>query len=167
MLPFARSRLAICATVCLLWVTVTGSAHGEVDVLMRAVGFALTGSDDAEPKAIDRENCVFALKNDIFHLNNIETDRITLQPYKYGISDYVIVSLHGDEVIYETTTQPMHDDGSELMQLLKEKNPELFQSRHLTYNEHSITLSTADEARVSRAWQYIYSHGCIGKKSPF
>jgi hypothetical protein len=28
------------------------SAHAETDVFMRTVGFALTGSDDADPKVI-------------------------------------------------------------------------------------------------------------------
>jgi hypothetical protein len=32
----------------------SGAAHSETDVFMRAVGFALSGSDDAEAKAIDR-----------------------------------------------------------------------------------------------------------------
>ena len=49
-------------------VLLCGTAHSATDVFMRAVGFALTGSDDAEPQAIDRANCVFAYKNDVFHL---------------------------------------------------------------------------------------------------
>src|SRR5262249_23471252 len=47
-----------------------GTARSATDVFMRAVGFALTGSDDAEPQAIDRANCIFAYKSDVFHLNN-------------------------------------------------------------------------------------------------
>jgi hypothetical protein len=44
---------------------------------MRAVGFALTGRDDADPKVIgDRTKCVFAINNDIFRLNNVYTDRM-------------------------------------------------------------------------------------------
>jgi hypothetical protein len=46
---------------------------------MRAVGFALTGSDNAELKVIDRASCVFAVKNDLFRLNNVYTDRIKIQ----------------------------------------------------------------------------------------
>ena len=52
-------------------VLLCGTTHSATDVFMRAVGFALTGSDDAEPQAIDRANCVFAYKNDVFHLNNV------------------------------------------------------------------------------------------------
>ena len=56
---------------------VTG--HAETDVFMRTVGFALTGNDNADPKVIgDRAKCVFAINNDIFHLNNVHTDRITI-----------------------------------------------------------------------------------------
>jgi hypothetical protein len=56
------------------------TAHAETDLFMRAVGFALTGSDDADPKIIgDRAKCVFAINNDIFRLNNVHTDRITIQ----------------------------------------------------------------------------------------
>jgi hypothetical protein len=36
---------------------------------MRIVGFALTGSDDADPNVIgDRAKCVFAINHDIFRL---------------------------------------------------------------------------------------------------
>jgi hypothetical protein len=52
----------------------------EPDVFMRAVSFALTGHDDADPKVIgDRANCVFAIGNDLFRLNNVQTDRIKIQ----------------------------------------------------------------------------------------
>jgi hypothetical protein len=44
----------------------------EPDVFMRAVSFALTGGDDADPKVIgDRTNCVFAIHNDLFRLNTM------------------------------------------------------------------------------------------------
>ena len=56
------------------------TARAETDVFIRAVGFALTGSDDADPKVIgDRAKCVFAINNDIFHLNNVHTDRIPIE----------------------------------------------------------------------------------------
>jgi hypothetical protein len=36
------------------------TAHAETDVFIRTVGFALTGSDEADPKVIgDRSKCVF------------------------------------------------------------------------------------------------------------
>jgi hypothetical protein len=50
------------------------SIYAEPDVFMRTVSFALTGRDDADPKAIgDRTNCVFAIDNDLFRLKNVQT----------------------------------------------------------------------------------------------
>ena len=66
---------------------VSGVAHSETNVFMRAVGFALSGSDDAQPNAIDRANCVFAYKNDVFHLNNVHTDRINIQGWENKLGD--------------------------------------------------------------------------------
>jgi hypothetical protein len=68
---------AVCVLAQILACSV--AAHAETDVFMRTVGFALTGSDDADPKVIgNRAKCVFAINNDIFHLNNVHTDRITI-----------------------------------------------------------------------------------------
>jgi hypothetical protein len=50
--------------------------RAETDLMMRAVGFALTGRDDADPKVIDRASCVFAIENELFRLNNVYTDRL-------------------------------------------------------------------------------------------
>ena len=140
-------------------------------VLMRAVGFALTGSDDAEPKAIDRAHCVFAIKNNVYHLNNVQTDRITIQGWQrqqaWGLEQWTTVGLHGDDVVAEETTEPVKDDGSEWMRQWRVANPDWFKSHHYTYKERELHLSTNDKDRVTRAWTYIYSHGCIGQKSPF
>jgi hypothetical protein len=72
--------LAACALALTL---VGGVARAETDVFLRAVGFALTGSDDADPKVIgDRSKCVFAIKSKIYRLNNVHTDRITIQEWQ-------------------------------------------------------------------------------------
>jgi hypothetical protein len=163
-------RTGIALVVCSSLVTVSANAT-EPDVFMRAVGFALTGSDDADPRAIDRANCIFELKDEIFRLNNIHTDRIEIQGREqksaYGTRRWVTVSLHGDEVVYETTRKPMTDDGSKFMQELKQSMPELFKPHREVSKEHQLQLETGDQNRVARAWTYIYSHGCAGKKSPF
>jgi len=89
------------------------TAHAETDVFMRTVGFALTGSDDADPKVIgDRAKCVFAINNDIFRLNNVHTDRITIQGWQrqQGLEQWVTVELYGDDVVFEETTEPLKDD---------------------------------------------------------
>jgi hypothetical protein len=119
---------------------------------MRAVGFALSGSDYAEVKAIDRANCVFAYQSDVFYLNNVQADRITIQDWeiKPGMK-WINVGLHGDDVVVENTTEPITD-----------KNAKLFGRK-----EYELRLLMGEVNRVKRAWQYIYSHECVGKKSPF
>ncbi len=58
------------------------TARAGTDVFMRAVGFALTGRDYADPKVNgDGAKCVFAINNDIFRLSNVYTDRIAIQGY--------------------------------------------------------------------------------------
>jgi hypothetical protein len=165
------SAVRIIAACALALMLLAGVARGEPDVFMRAVGFALTGSDDAEPKVIDRANCVFAVKTDIFHLNNIHVDRIKVQGWQrqqpWGLEQWVTVALHGDDIVFEETIPPLKDDGSELVRLERQSNPDLFKSHHNTYKEHELHLGTNDQDRVTRAWTYIYSHGCTGKQSPF
>jgi uncharacterized protein YecT (DUF1311 family) len=148
------------------------AAHSEVDVLLRAIGFALTGSDDADPNVIgNRTNCVFAIGNNLYHLNNVQTDRLTFQGWEtktaYGIRQSITVELHGDDVVFEETQHGAIDDGSAFMSQLHAQNPTWFESHHYTYKEHELELRTNDMDRVKRAWQYIYSHGCTGKQSPF
>ena len=102
------------------------TAHAETDVFMRTVGFALTGSDDANPKVIgDRSKCIFAIKNDIFRLNNVHADRIAIQEWQQqqGLEQWVTVELHGDDVVFEETTEPLKDDGSETIRQLRAAMP--------------------------------------------
>jgi hypothetical protein len=148
---------------------ISGAANSETDVFMRAVGFALTGSDDAEPQAIDRTNCVFAYKNDVFHLNNVQTDRVKIQGRQNKLGDqWINVDLHGDDVVVEHTTEPMSDELAKMFgQQWQQTHPEAFQSHRENRKEYELRLTTGDLDRVTRAWQYIYSHGCIGKKSAF
>jgi hypothetical protein len=143
-------------------------AHAETDMFIRAVGFALTGSDDADPKVIgDRAKCVFAIKNDIFHLNNVHTDRITIQGWQRqeGLEQWVTVELRGDDIVFEDTTEPLRDDGSETIRQLRAAMPDAFTSHHNTYKEHELHLTTNNQERLKTAWQYIYSHGCTGKQT--
>ena len=150
-------------------VLLCGTAHSATDVFMRAVGFALTGSDDAEPHAIDRANCVFAYKNDVFHLNNVHTDRINIQGWenKLGMK-WINVDLHGDDIVVEHTTEPVSDESAKWFSpQWRQTHPEAFVSHRENHKEYQLRLETGDLDRVTRAWQYIYSNGCVGKKSPF
>ena len=130
----------------------SGAAYSETDVFMRAVGFALSGSDYAEVKAIDRANCVFAYQTDVFYLNNVQVDRISSQDWEIKPGMKLInVGLHGDDVVVAHTTEPITDE-----------NVKLFGRK-----EYELRLLMGEVDRVKRAWEYIYSHGCVGKKSPF
>jgi hypothetical protein len=70
----------------------------------------------------------------------------------------VTVELRGDDIVFEDTTEPLRDDGSETIRQLRAAMPDAFTSHHNTYKEHN-------QERVKTAWQYIYSHGCTGKQT--
>lgn len=159
------------AVVCVALLGITArSGYGAEDVLVRAVGFAITGNDNTEPKIIDRKNCVFKIGNDTYYLDNVQTDRLAFQKWKSTSGPYqewTTVDLHGDDVIAIEIHQPIAFNGTEVEKSLKKSEPSLFKpSKHQERQMH-LTLWTSDEARVIRAWKYIYSHGCSGKLSPF
>jgi hypothetical protein len=140
------------------------------DSLIRAVGFALTGTNNVQPKVVgDIANCVFAIKNELFRLNNVYTDRIKIQGWQdrsFGKLDPgVTVELHGGEIVFEITVEPPNDDGSELVRQMRAESPEMFKPHHYTYTRHELFLPTNDQDGVKGAWQYIYSHGCTGKQA--
>jgi hypothetical protein len=142
----------------------------EADLLMRAVGLALTGTNDAQPTVIDRASCVFAIKNELFRLNNVYSDRIKIQGWQKqwlgSLEQTVTVELHGDGIVFEETVEPPNDDGSELMRQMRLQSPNIFEPHHYAYTRHELYLSTKDQDGVKRAWQYVYSHGCTGKRAP-
>jgi hypothetical protein len=77
------------------------------------------------------------------------------------------VDLHGDDTVFEEDIAPMKDDGLDAIGELRKLNPTIFKARHFSSKEQQLHLSTGDLDRVKRAWQYVYSHGCVGKPSPF
>jgi hypothetical protein len=74
--------------------------------------------------------------------------------------------LQGDETVFEVTVDPPKDDGSELMRQMRVDSPEMFKPHHYSYTHHELDLATNDQDGVKTAWQYVYSHGCTGKRSP-
>jgi hypothetical protein len=103
-------------------------------------GIRAHGSDDADPKLIgDPAKCVFASKNEIFRLNNVHTDRITVQGWQrqQGLEQWVTIELHGDDVVFEETTEPLKDDASEKIRRLRAAMPDVFTSHHNTYKEQN------------------------------
>jgi hypothetical protein len=145
----------------------------ESDVLLEAVGFALTGSDNAKVQPINRAKCMFRIGSEVFHLNNVHVDRVVVQNWsrrdRAGEESVVKVELHGSAPVYERTDPGIDERkyGAEFADALKREVPNAFKPSHTSSNEYTLTLATSDGARVTRAWQYIYSHGCVGSKSPF
>lgn len=165
-------RTSLTAVFAVGVVFIVGSPVGAQNAsLIRAVGFALTGTNNVQPKVVgDIANCVFAIKNELFRLNNVYTDRIKIQGWqdrRFGKLDPgVTVELHGGEIVFEITVEPPNDDGSELMRHMRAESPEMFKPHHYTYTRHELFLPTNDQDGVKGAWQYIYSHGCTGKRTP-
>src|SRR6266567_5557458 len=93
-----------------------------------------------------------ASSNDLFRLNNVHTDRITIQGWHrqgpWGLEQWVTVRLYGDDVIFEKTFEPPKDGGSELSRQMHKSSPQLFEPRHYTYVEYELHLTTNDQERV-------------------
>lgn len=147
------------------------SAWSETDMLIRMVGLALTGGNDSDPKVIgDRANCVFAIKDNLFRLNNVYMDRInirTYQPHAGNPRTWITLTLQGNQTVFEQTVEPtFKDNGSKLMRELRTEDPDIFLPHHYTYTEYELHMTTDNQDGVKRAWQYIYTHGCGGKQSP-
>jgi hypothetical protein len=53
------------------------------------------------------------------------------------------------------------------MQGLRRASPDVFEPKRQSLKEHTLELSTADQDRVTRAWQYIYSHAWRARKAHF
>jgi hypothetical protein len=149
------------------------SALAMDEVLQEAVGFALTGSDNAKVEVIDGTNCVFQIGKEIFHLNNVDVDRLKWQGYKrtssfYNQTEYwYTIELHGEDIVYEDTTVTiLADQSPDLADAMRAKGMQTVWGPTKS-REHTLTLYTAEGDRLIRAWQYVYSHGCTGRKSPF
>jgi len=119
-------------------------AHAE-DALTQAISFAITGSEGRQVDVVDKKNCVFRMGVRTYFLNNVLTNTITFQPYTRQIGNYTRVGVHGKskimEEVYQGVAQPVTDV--------------------------DLMVESPDHARIIRAWQYIYAHGCKGQTSPF
>ena len=147
----------------------------ESDVLLEAIGFALTGSENTKVRPINRANCVFGIGDEVFHLNSVQVDRLFMYRVdrKNGLPPFIQVELHGSMTVYERT-DPHWKGTVEEFEAVRQMSPEHYAAYkqqlprvRTSFNERTIDLATNDNDRVSRAFQYIYSHGCAGSKSPF
>jgi hypothetical protein len=140
------------------------------DVLLQAVSFAITGSDGTDVVAVDRKQCVFRIGNDTYFLNNVYTDRISIEHWKNKLnSRWVTVAIHGKKKIIEHVSQPRKYTGSEVDQMLLREDPNYFSSDRTStaVTDETLRVDTIESARVAKAWQYIYANGCKGMTSPF
>jgi hypothetical protein len=143
------------------------AAQGKVDpdTLLRAINFALLGTDTPSFKWKSAEDCVVisvtdgtaATFTEVLHLNNVNFSRISIRQYqlKYSdhVEDYVEVGLHGEDVVRESTMEPKSADVPHL--------------EPGTQMEYTYKRQTKEYERMVRAWKYIYSHGCRSARSSF
>ena len=138
----------------------TSAVLAASDPLVAAVTFALTGSDVGEVTVVNRADCIFDVhsvwgerKNTArFFLNVIDPIRITANAYHNQIGqNWIMMSIAGEGVVLER---------SSLLPGQSFVEPTRF-------SHETIRLETSELNRLTRAWQYIYSHGCTGKRSAF
>lgn len=140
-------------------------ATAEDPTLIRAISFALTGSDGSNFEFSDVAQCTVhrTVSNahghgeEIYYLNSIDPSRSVFTQYtqkypEYAMSQsYSSVELHGEGTIYEfhwVTDRPAFDDTM--------KTP-----------DHELTIYTSEHSRLIRSWKYIFSHGCKAAHSSY
>lgn len=166
----ARTVVLIASTLC-----AAPSAFAETNPFMNAVAFALTGSDGSPVRVVDQANCVFMInaKNEgghftgeVFHLNNVQVDRISIQPWHNIAGPWVQVELRGAATVYEFTGSYNVDTTNPVM---SREQQEQLQGlvRPRRSNSFTLKLYTTESDRVVRAYQYIYQNGCKGSRSAF
>jgi hypothetical protein len=152
LVPFPKVKVGVAVVIALAAAPINSPVLAESDVFLQAVQFALTGSDNITIKSIERSTCTFRIEYDLFHLSNVQVDRLVIQR---GLG-FTTVELHGSAPIHEQIDMFL-DAGFTPPKGVT----------NVASNEHKLNLMTDDSDRVTRAWQYIYSHGCVGQKSPF
>ena len=162
----SKSGFWIVATAVLLLPSLANAGAFE-----KAVAFAITGKDDTPYVAEDRDDCVFRFDGQrsagdgptqsiqVYHLNNVDPKRIMLKQFtqKYpngSTSEYVTVELYGESTIFE-------DRAVYVWKSLNQTDGPTKSS------QHNLVIYTNEFARLQRAWNYIYTHGCTGSKSSF
>jgi hypothetical protein len=126
-------------------VLLAAASPAHADDMIQAVSFAITGRDGSTVDVVDKKNCVFRMGARTYFLNNIMTNSITFQPFTRQIGNYTRVGIHGKSKVME----------------------EVYQGAAQPVTDYELMVESPDHARIVRAWQYIYAHGCKGMTSPF
>lgn len=150
----------------------TGPVRPDRDVMLKAINFALTGSDAISYDFEGASNCQVIRETakdsdewhsiEVFHLDNIDASRIVLNKYqlKYTdrIEDWVDIELHGEDVVREDRATRTH---------VYQYSHETVHEGPTKQNDYKYKLQTKEYDRLVRAWQYIYAHGCKSATSSF
>ena len=134
--------------------------------LLRAVSFALTGSDGRAVETVDRARCIFTVGGRTVHFSNIDTSRLVFTPWQYPYGAVIEVQVHGPSTVVETYSQA-HPTGTELDSYLLARDPWAFEPKNNENADYVFEVETTEGERLRRAWRYIYAHGCKSFKSPF
>jgi hypothetical protein len=133
--------------------------------LLKAISFALTGSDGSNFEFSDAANCTVhrvvssahGHGEETYYLGRIDPSRTVFTEYTQKYPQYAMsqsfstVELHGEGTVYEyhwITDRPVFDNT-------------------FTTADHEITVYTSEHSRLLRAWKYIYLHGCQGAHSSY
>jgi hypothetical protein len=151
-------------------------SRANQDVLLTAVSFALTGYDTAHVEVVDRANCIFMLNGtrlhgrlvgEVFHLNNIDVDRLTIDDWHDAFgTTWIQVNLRGESTIYEYTGAYDIDTTGDHLPVDTQLTFQQM-SRPRQSSAWVLEIYSREKDRLIRAWQYIYANGCTGTKSPF
>ena len=140
-----------------------GAGEGPHEAtLLKAINFALTGTDYEYFVFTDHPNCIVTSTRpttqpgvqiiETYYLNSINAARIAIHKIKtesqLGVAYSTQVELHGESVIREIKYQPATGPV-------------------IPANSAELDLQTTEYDRVVRAWKYIYAHGCKGAVSSF
>jgi hypothetical protein len=154
-------------TILIAFLLACGAAQATPEIgdgtLLKAINFALTGSDYIKYAFTERRSCVVSwtrpsvdpkiLAVETFHINNIDASRVRFQKIKkadqFSAEDFVRVELHGESVIQENGFIPP------------------VENVFMRFNDLQLDLHTNEMDRLMRAWQYIYAHGCKSGQSSF
>ena len=161
--PLINLRGTVLKAIALMTLLLTlGTAQAADETLLKAVTFALTGTDDAHVTALDWDQCVFRVEEvnvtETYHLGNVDPARTTFERVKstseYGdVSYFVDVSIFGEGTVYEILSRFEDKTGAPLIKRESASD--------------QLRLATHEYERVVRAWKYIYLHGCKGHPSSF
>jgi clan AA aspartic protease (TIGR02281 family) len=136
--------------------TPTSADQPNEQVFLKALAFLITGDDAGRIVVVNRSECVLKIRvPDFFvgpagtpfvllHLNNVDLHRSRIQRGPRG----TIIKLRGDRVV--------------------ELPPDVSASGATSWDSSfDLTPDTDEVARVRRAIDYVYAHGCKESKSSF